>query len=50
MPEVRHDGIENGSSMRLVWATFAQGAVTLPRMDPSITKLLRPATDACGAF
>ena len=37
MPEVRHDGIEDSSSMRLVWATFAQDAITLPQMDNPIT-------------
>ena len=38
MPEVRHDGCQDGAAMRLVWATFAQDAITLPRMAQSITE------------
>ena len=37
MPEVRHDGCQDGAAMRLVWATFAQDAITLPQMDNPIT-------------
>lgn len=38
MSEVRHDGCQDGAAMRLVWATFAQDAITLPRMAQSITE------------